>query len=163
MRKDAFQKIENVECLRSVHVAFIPHSEFRTPHSKGFTLIEVIVTLVVLSIAAVGILSVFTTGMRGSADPLIINQAISLAQGEMDVIMSVKKQVNGFTTLGTVVNGACTSTMPAGFTCARDIYFVDAGALNTSVGGPTDHKHVMVTITAPAVGDIVLHGLVTDY
>lgn len=131
--------------------------------SKGFTLIEVIVTLVVLSIAAVGVLSVFTTGMKGSADPLIINQAISLAQGEMDVIMSVKRQVNGFTTLGIVVNGACTSTMLAGFTCARNIYFVNAAALNTSVGGPTDYKHITVTVTAPVVGDVVLDGLVTNY
>jgi len=35
----------------------------------GFTLIETIITLVVLSIAAVGVLSVFTSGMKGSAIP----------------------------------------------------------------------------------------------
>jgi len=157
LRNDKHDGIHCADCGR-----LTPNSELRTPNSKGFTLIEVIMTLVVLSIAAVGVLSVFTAGMKGSADPLIINQAISLAQGEMDVIMSVKKQVNGFTTIGTGVGG-CTSTMLAGFTCARNIYFVNAGALNTSVGGPTDYKHVTVTITASVVGDVVLDGLVTNY
>lgn len=133
-----------------------------SPNSRGFTLIETIITLVVLSIAAVGVLSVFTAGMKGSADPLIINQAISLAQGEMDVIMSVKKQVNGFTALG-IGAGGCTSTMLADFTCSRNVFYVDPGDLNTSVGGPTDYKHVTVTVTAPAVGDVVIDALVTNY
>ncbi len=133
-----------------------------TPNSKGFTLIEVIVTLVVLSIAAVGVLSVFTAGIRGSADPIILNQAIALAQGEMDAVMSVKRRANGFTALGAGVGG-CASTMLAGFTCSRNVYFVNPGALNTSVGGPTDYKHITVTITPPVVGDVVLDGLVTNY
>lgn len=148
--------------LLSWCVAVIPHSALRTLHSKGFTLIEAIITLVVLSIAAGGVLSVFSTGIKGSADPLIINQAISLAQGEMDVIMSVKRQVNGFAAIGVGVS-ECASTMPAGFTCVRNIYFVNAGDLNTQVAGPTEYKRIRVTVTAPVIGDVVLDGLVTNY
>ena len=51
---------------------------------EGFSLVEIIITMVVLSIAAVGVLSVFTAGIKGSADPLIINQAVQLAQEKMD-------------------------------------------------------------------------------
>src|SRR3990172_8608857 len=53
----------------------------------GFSLIEIIITLVVLSIAAVGVLSVFSATSRGSADPLLLSQAVELAQERMDTII----------------------------------------------------------------------------
>ena len=53
----------------------------------GFTLIEIIVTLVVVGIAAVALLSVFTSNVRGSADPVIQQQAITIAEAYMEEIM----------------------------------------------------------------------------
>src|SRR5574341_1135533 len=65
--------------------------ELRNEKQRGFSLIEIIITLVVLSIAAVGVLSVFSSTQMGSADPLLLNQAVQLAQERMDVIVGDRK------------------------------------------------------------------------
>ena len=63
-------------------------TEYRVKNDQdGFTLIEIIITLVVLSIAVVGVLSVFTTAIKGSANPVVLNRAIALAQEKMDTII----------------------------------------------------------------------------
>ena len=62
----------------------------RTPKSSklsGFTLIEVITTIVVIAIAAAALLSVFTGMVRGSADPMIQQQAVSIAEAYMEEIL----------------------------------------------------------------------------
>lgn len=53
----------------------------------GFTLVEIIVTLVVIGIAAAALLSVFTSAVRGSADPIVQQQAITIAEAYMEEIM----------------------------------------------------------------------------
>lgn len=132
---------------------------------SGFTLIETIITLVVLSIAAVGVLSVFTSGMKGSANPLILSQAMQLAQGEMDQVFG-EKATNGFSA-GTLVTGSppCNSTILAGFFCTRTICFVPAGNLNdqSNCAVATNYKHVTVTIAQPVVGSVSVESLITKY
>ena len=58
-----------------------------SPRAFGFTLIEIIVTLVVVGIAAVALLSVFTSNVRGSADPLLQQQAITIAEAYLEEIL----------------------------------------------------------------------------
>ena len=138
-----------------------PQSEIRNPKSNGFTLIETIITLVVLSLAAVGVLSVFTSGMKGSANPLILSQATQFAQGEMDQVFG-EKAANGFNTIA-VGNPLACATAVAGFNCSRNIYYVNSGNLNTQVGGPTNYKHVTVTVTQPVIGNVSVDSLISDY
>jgi MSHA pilin protein MshD len=57
-------------------------------NAHGFTLIEIIVTIVVLAIAGTTLLSVFTSTARTSADPMIQQQAISIAEAYMEEIVS---------------------------------------------------------------------------
>lgn len=59
----------------------------RSRCQAAFTLIEIIVTLVVVGIAAVALLGVFTSNVRGSADPVIQQQAITIAEAYMEEIM----------------------------------------------------------------------------
>ncbi len=124
----------------------------------GFTLIETVITLIVLSIAAVGVLSVFTVGITGSANPLIINQAVQLAQGEMDEVLG-ERVAYGFGG----INASCITTMPSGFGCTRTITYVNPGSLNTTAGGPTNYKHVTVSISQPTIGSIGLDTLISNY
>lgn len=136
-----------------------------SPHPKGFTLIETIMTLVVLSIAAMGVLAVFTTGIKGSADPLILSQAIQLAQGEMETVMG-EKMASGFSaaTLATGATVSCQSPLLAGFSCNRNIFYVDPGNLNAAAGAPpTEYKHVTVTISQAAIGSISLDTVIANY
>jgi prepilin-type N-terminal cleavage/methylation domain-containing protein len=134
----------------------------------GFTLIEIIITLVVLSIAAVGVLSVFATGLRGSADPLLMSQATQLAQGELDTVIGIKV-ASGFNaaTLPAVTGQACktqASLLP-GFVCTLDICFVPAGDLNdtSTCGTATSYKRVAVTITNTTIGNVTAVTLLTNY
>ena len=57
---------------------------------NGFTLLEVLVTLVVIGIAATSIMGVFISTVRTSADPLIQQQAIAIAEAYMEEIQSKK-------------------------------------------------------------------------
>ena len=137
---------------------------------SGFTLIETIITLVVLSIAAVGVLSVFTVGVRGSANPLLTDQAVQLAQGELDAVVGLKI-ANGFSdaSLTTGAGQTCktNATMLSGFTCQLDICFVAAGTLDDTTtpgcNSATDYKRVMVTITNTTVGSVTAVTLLTNY
>jgi MSHA pilin protein MshD len=56
-------------------------------NAHGFTLIEIIVTIVVLAIAGTTLLSVFTNTARTSADPMIQQQSISIAEAYMEEIL----------------------------------------------------------------------------
>lgn len=55
---------------------------------RGVTLIELIVSIVIITIAMVGILSVMTLTTSHSADPMIRHQAIAIAQSYMEEIQS---------------------------------------------------------------------------
>ncbi len=151
----------------------------RTPNSKGFTLIETIITLVVLSIAAVGVLSVFTTGIKGSANPLILNQAISLAQEKMDIIIGDRENpARGYAWIAAAdYNTNPLKYMPenpvpgfANYNRSVTIFCVDAGTgtLNFNNGQPfpcvsSGYVHVTVTVASALIGNVTLDTLVTNY
>jgi prepilin-type N-terminal cleavage/methylation domain-containing protein len=130
--------------------------------SKGFTLIEIVMTLIVLSIAAVGVLSVFSVGITGRANPLILNQAVHLAQGEMDKVAGDRVLAGGF---GTIATGGCFSTMLAGFGCSRTVCYVPSANLNdiSACGTPTNFKHVTVTITQPTIENVSMDTIIANY
>jgi len=54
---------------------------------SGFTLIEMIIAIVVLAASASGILFSFTQNIGKSADPMITQQAIIIAQGYLEEAM----------------------------------------------------------------------------
>ena len=149
---------------------FNPQSAIRNPKSKGFTLIETIITLVVLSIAAVGVLSVFTTGMKGSANPLIIGQATQLAQEKMDIIIGDRmNSARGFAWITAAVSPYGVENPVTGFSDFNrsvNILCVTSADLNTATGGPpcaSGYAHVAVTVTNTIIGSVIVDGLVTNY
>jgi prepilin-type N-terminal cleavage/methylation domain-containing protein len=144
-----------------------PNSELRIPNAKGFTLIEIIITLVVLSIAAVGVLSVFTTGIRESADPLVLNQAIALAQEKMDETIALKKS-GGFGAVVSVASGPFVPVV-AGFTWSRTVNCVTAANNLAPSGIPpcppavANYALVTVTVTSIVTGNVNVVSLLTNY
>ncbi|MCP1728086.1 MSHA pilin protein MshD [Natronospira proteinivora] len=55
---------------------------------RGVTLIELIISIVVIGIAAAAILAVYTTVIRASADPMIRAQAIAIGEAYMEEILA---------------------------------------------------------------------------
>lgn len=115
----------------------------------GFTLIEIVITLVVLSIAVVGVLTVFTAGMSGSADPLLAGKAAQLAQEKLDTIIGDRSNsARGF---GWIISANYPAENPVagfpGFTRSVQIICAAGADLNTSVSCPRPYERVIVTVT----------------
>ena len=64
----------------------------RSPQ-RGFTLIELIIFIVVVSAGLAGILSVMNTVVKSSADPMVRKQAIAIAESLLEEIL-LKEYVN---------------------------------------------------------------------
>jgi MSHA pilin protein MshD len=79
-------------------------------HQRGITLIELIIFIVIVSIALVAVLQVLNVTVARSSDPMVRKQALSLAEGFMDEILSKDYQndvgdaANISNTLGCTVN-----------------------------------------------------------
>jgi MSHA pilin protein MshD len=54
---------------------------------RGFTLAEMVLLVVVLAVGLGGIVSVYSTTVAGSADPLVRKQAMALAESLMEEIL----------------------------------------------------------------------------
>ncbi|MGK0673783.1 MAG: type II secretion system protein [Halothiobacillaceae bacterium] len=61
---------------------------------KGFTLLELIIVVVVLAAGLAGIILVFTQAVAKSTDPMLQQQAIALAEGYLDEILSKNNAPN---------------------------------------------------------------------
>ena len=55
--------------------------------TRGFTLVEIVVLIVVMAAALVGLLLVFQTTVRASADPQVRKQAFAVAEALLDEIL----------------------------------------------------------------------------
>ena len=54
---------------------------------QGFTLIELIIFIVVVGVGVAGILSVYTTSIKSSADPMVRKQAVAIAESLLEEIV----------------------------------------------------------------------------
>lgn len=62
-----------------------PHLTGR-PRQAGFSLIEVIVAMLLISVGVLGLLSAMNTTVKGSADPMVRKQAIAVAESLLEEI-----------------------------------------------------------------------------
>jgi len=56
-------------------------------HQRGATIIELVITIVIISIALVGILGVVNLSVKHSADPVVRQQAIAIAESYLEEIL----------------------------------------------------------------------------
>lgn len=146
---------------------------------SGFTLIEIIVTLVVIGIAAAALLSIFSNLIRGSADPMIQQQATTIAEAYLEEIMlkafddpqvaetgaaeagetrATYDDVQDYNSADTVVRDQNGNAITPQFD-AYNINIVVAGdTLNTVAAMRID-----VTVSHAAVAGITLSAYRTDY
>lgn len=148
-------------------------------NNKGFSLIELVIVIVILGIASAGLMTVFSTGTRKSADPLLENQALQLAQEKMEIILG--QRMDSVTPRGFAwVVAADYDTNPLkyppenpitafpAFNRTVSITCVTSADLNLSPGTAppcaSGYAHVKVTVSHAALpGNITVDTVLTDY
>ena len=56
-------------------------------HQQGFTLIELVIFIVIVSVALAGVLTVLNITTKSSADPMIRKQALAIAEALLEEVM----------------------------------------------------------------------------
>ncbi|OIQ73436.1 hypothetical protein GALL_449270 [mine drainage metagenome] len=156
------------------------------PDQRGFTLIEMIIFIVVVSVALAGILSVMNTVVKSSADPMVRKQSFAIAESLLEEILLknycdpdpggadppvcgthvVKanradydnvSDYNGYTTTGIVdLTGAATSGL-SNYNISPQV-----AVSSTTLGGLTV-KQVVVSVTDPQGNVYSLTGYRANY
>jgi MSHA pilin protein MshD len=144
-------------------------------HQTGLTLIELIISMVIIAIALVGIFSVINLTVSHSADPVVQHQAIAIAEAYLEEIqLQAYTDPNGTNTGETRAtydnvddynglneaplnqNGAAITSLSA--------YTVSVAVADQAVTGLTaTAKKITVTASGPGVSGTTLVGYRFDY
>lgn len=145
--------------------------------SRGVNLVELVIAIVVLTIAVGGVLLVFTQAVRFSADPMVQQQAIAIAEGYLDeILLQPAADPDGSdagetrATFDDVMdynglsespprdqNGTVLNTAPADLTGYAVSVTVTATALGPA-GNTVPAKRVDVRVTYGTIVDVTLTG-----
>lgn len=136
-------------------------------NSKGFTLVEVILAIVILAVAIPSLMSAVSFMTARQVNTMGTTIAADLALEKMEEVIGDKiNPSRGFTW---IVNGPnYPNDIPiAGYNRSVNIICVTAANLNAGVACPTDFKRVQVTVSAagvgPSVPDAVLYTVVANH
>ena len=120
----------------------------RSSHG-GFSLIELIVAMLLISIGVLGLLSAMSTLVKGSADPMGRKQAIAVAESLLEEIM-LKDFANP--------TGGYTGTNRTQFDDVSDyVGYATTGIVDisgTAIGGLSGYNISSVTVVNTALGNI---------
>ena len=147
------------------------------PHfnSRGVTLVELIISIVVIGVAVAGVLVVMTRNTQSSADPMVQHQATAIAEAYLEEILTKE-----FTDPGGPPETRATFDNVADYNLlinngARDqndnpiigleSYKVEVEVLNEGLNGiaAANAFRVTVTVTHPQIGAIPVSGYRTNY
>jgi prepilin-type N-terminal cleavage/methylation domain-containing protein len=120
---------------------------------KGFTLIELIVFIVIISILASAILLSFVTVM--SKTPITLQSIIANQTAKQCAEWFIgQRRMNGYSSI------TCNSTVPA-FCTVPSGYTLTANCSTTPISGDTNYE--TITITVSGAGSAVLTFLIANY
>ena len=106
--------------------------------ARGFTLVELVIFIVVVSILGVAMLAAFSTSVRYSPAAGQITQATQLAQQRMEFILAQRRAV-GFAAF----TDPCLSTI----TCTPPTGYVVSANIAPNWNGDTNYRVITVTVT----------------
>ncbi len=143
----------------------IKNSEFRIPNSelllrsKGFTLIEIIILIVMAGILLPVIIVPFVTGVRGSGKPEMVTTAMYLAHQRMEELM--KYDYGTMPDLDPTAGFVPFPTGVANYQGEYEIVYVDS-SFNTS-GTDVGYKRIIVRVTDPEGTTYEIYAVVTNF
>lgn len=121
----------------------------RLAASRGFTLVESIIVLVVLGIAAAAIISLQGNIFRGKADNQSIQTGVQMMQACAEKILALKR-TSGYSALA---SNNCTEMTNAGYVGTATypsfsaVNYVDGSLCVLNTASPADSNCHLVTIT----------------
>lgn len=119
---------------------------------RGVTLIELVVSIVILSVAAAGIMMVITQTTLSSADPMLREQATAIAQSYMEEILTQPLRDPD----GVEVNGPESGETRATYDDVWDYHglYNNSGALDQNGAAVTglEGYNIAVSVTATTLG-----------
>ncbi len=144
----------------------------RARHS-GFTLLEIITTVVVIAVAAPTLMSVFSSTIQTSADPMFQHQALSIAEAYMEEILLKDftigpettranfddvRDYNGLTDVGARDQA---NNLIAGL----NDYTISVTVANDGLNGiaAADSLRIDLTVSHALIDDILLSGYRVNY
>ncbi|MDD2686373.1 MAG: type II secretion system protein [Gallionella sp.] len=138
----------------------------RPPKQRGASLIELIMFIVIVSVALAGILLVMNQTTRGSADPLVRKQALAVAYSLLEEVelQDFANPVGGFTGANVQANRSKFDDVMDynGFNQAAGIYSLDGVAPITGLEGYTAGVTVIdAALGVPAVSAVQIDVTVT--
>ena len=140
---------------------------------SGFTLLELITTIVVIAVAAPTLMSVFSSTIQTSADPMFQHQALSIAEAYMEEILLKDfaigpettranfddvRDYNGLTDVGARDQA---NNLIAGL----NDYTISVTVVNDGLNGiaAADSLRIDLTVSHTMIDDILLSGYRVNY
>ena len=127
-------------------------------HHSGATLVELVITIVIISVAIAGVVGAFSLLSGRSADPLNQTRAVELAQLYMDEIITKKYDENTPQGGQPKYTGACNigtdgSETRATYDDVDDYNAINAEAPRSSLGALSGYPGFEVTVSVQCAGD----------
>lgn len=141
------------------------HIEFDRKKHRGVTLMEMIVFIVVVSIALTVLTAAYNQSVMKSAEPLIRQKSLNLAQAKIDQVLALKYDAatptGGVPACGSTSAPACNNTPDADMNDVDDFHnqsdtpFTGYERLVT-VTTANNRKTIQVRVTAPDSSSLLL-------
>ena len=141
--------------------------------SAGFTLLEILTTIVVIAVAATALMSVFSSTVATSADPVLEHQAIAIAEAYMEEIQLKSftpglentrptfddlQDYNGLIDVGARDQEGNAIAGLADYSVAVTVVFDSLNGI-----AATDSLRIDITVSHASIDPVQLSGYRTDY
>ncbi len=118
----------------------------------GYSLVEVVVAIMLLSIAIIPMVSMFDAGLRAAVVGSNYDRARAIAGEEQEEIQALPFKINGAPADSVVeiyppgATTPCTGTMPAGFNCQVKTAYVSVGTTGV-IDDPNARAMLKIEVT----------------
>jgi MSHA pilin protein MshD len=143
---------------------------------RGVTLVELVVAIVIISVALAGVLVVFLRNTSASADPMIWHQATAVAEAYLEEVLTKNFTADGpegsradyddIFDYNTIVSETPPRDQNGNQIASLTGYAVTVQVSAAALGAPavpnTDAARIQVTVATPFGGSIVVSGYRTN-
>jgi MSHA pilin protein MshD len=144
----------------------------RHKSQHGVTLIELILSMVIISIALVGVLSVVNLTVSHSADPVVQQQAIAIAESYLEEILL--QNYSGGASVGranfddvddynSLADSGAHDQLGNAIAALSQYSISVAVAAPTALAGGVNAKQVTVSVSGPGVSNLSVVGYRAEY